>query len=153
MQDFFIGVASGIFTVIVIYVTTKHLWPAFRNTALYNGVRIDGTWEILEQRNGKQQRAGKITFKQTGNSISGQSARSRTREGKQSNRKFSYNSTIHGNQVTLLFEDKKGIGFDAGTYVFVVQNDAKTMIGMTTFHGKAENQIVSEGRTLQRVVG
>ena len=76
---------------------------------------------VIEERNGKQQRVGKIKLEQTGKHISGESVRSKTRDGKQSNRQFSYEGSIHGHQVTLLFEDKKGVGFDAGTYVFLVQ--------------------------------
>lgn len=51
-----------------------------------------------------------------------------------------------------MFEDKKGIGFDTGTYVFIVQNDGNTMVGVATFHGKTENLIVSENRILKRVI-
>lgn len=65
---------------------------------------------------------------------------------------YSYKGSIHGHQVTLSFEDKKGLGFDAGTYVFIVQNDSNTMVGMATFHGKVENRIVSEPRTLKKVL-
>lgn len=151
-MNFFAGVASSILAAFIIYLVTKHLWPAFCNTALYRGVRVDGAWEILEQRNGMQQRVGKILLKQVGRKILGQSARSKTRDGKDSNRQFSYKGSIHGHQVTLLFEDKKGVGFDTGSYVFIVQNDGITMIGVATFHGKTENLIVSEGRILKKVI-
>ena len=151
-MDFFVGVAASLFAVFLAYLFTAHLWPAFKNSALYKGIRIDGAWEILEHRDGKQKLVGKIQLKQTGNMITGDSARSKTRDGKKSNRQFSYTGSIHSNQVTLLFEDKKGIGFDVGSYVFIVQNDGNTMIGMATFHGKTENRIVSEPRMLRKVV-
>lgn len=146
------GVASSIIAALFVYLFTKYLWPAFSDRALYHGVRVDGTWEILEQRDGRQKRVGKIQLKQAGRRISGESARSKTREGKESSRQFLYKGSIHAQQVTLLFEDKKGIGFDTGTYVFIVQNDGKTMVGMATFHGRTENLIVSEGRILKKVV-
>jgi hypothetical protein len=152
MMNFIAGVAASILATIIVYLVTKIGWPIFSDRALYKGVRVDGFWEILELRNGKQQRVGKIELKQNGRYISGEGTRSRTREGKESKRQFSYKGSIHGHQVTLLFEDKKGVGFDMGTYVFIVQNDSNTMIGMATFHGKTENRIVSEGRTLRRVL-
>lgn len=151
-MNFIAGVAASMVATLVVYLLTKIGWPLFSDRALYRGVRIDGFWEILELRNEKQQRVGKIEFKQTGRYISGEGTRLKTREGQKSNRQFSYKGSIHGHQVTLLFEDKKGIGFDMGTYVFIVQNDGNTMIGMATFHGKTENRIVSEGRTLRRVL-
>ena len=93
-----------------------------------------------------------MELKQIGRSISVSSVRSKTRDGKKSDRKFSYNGAIYGHQVTLTFEDEKGIGFDTGTYVFTVQNDGKTMVGMATFQGKKENKIISEPRTLTKVL-
>ena len=93
---------------------------------------------------------GKITLKQTGHRISGTSVRTKRRDGKKSDRAFNYKGHIYKDQVTLMFEDARGVGFDSGTYVFVVQNDGNTMIGMATFHGKRENQIVSELRTLKK---
>ncbi len=95
---------------------------------------------------------GRLELKQVGRSITGTSVRSKTREGKKSERRFTYRGVIQGNQVTLLFEDAKGVGFDSGTYVFTVQNDAKTMLGMATFHGRKENRIISESRTLTKTI-
>ena len=126
--------------------------PTFQNNCLYKGVKAAGEWDIVEVRNGKNITAGRITLQQVGSNIAGSSIRSKTRDGKKSERKFSYKGTIFGNQVTLMFEDHKGVGFDTGTYVFTVQNDHKTMIGMATFHGKSENKIVSESRTLKKVL-
>ncbi|MPS35482.1 MAG: hypothetical protein E2593_09335 [Stenotrophomonas sp.] len=152
MSSFWAGVISSIVATGIIYVTKVFLWPAFRNKALYRGVRIDGSWEIVEQRNEKTVRVGKIVLKQTGGNVSGHSERVKTRDGKASNRQFVYSGSIHGRQLTLLFDDRRGVGFDAGAYVFVVQNDGNTMIGMATFHGKIENKIVSESRTLRKVL-
>lgn len=151
-MEFVAGVVSSIVAALLVYVFKVYLWPAFKSFALYKGIRVDGSWEIFENRDGKQKLVGKIKIKQTGSSISGESARSKTRDGKKSNRQFSYTGSIHSNQVTLLFEDKKGIGFDVGSYVFIVQNDGNTMIGMATFHGKTENRIVSEPRILRKVL-
>lgn len=152
MTNFIAGVGSSIAAAFLIYVFVRHLWPAFRNKALYQGVRVDGSWEIVEQRSENPVRVGKIVLEQTGSDVSGHSERLMTRDGQSSNRQFSYKGSIQGRQLTLLFEDKKGVGFDTGAYVFVVHNDGNTMVGMATFHGKKENKIVSEFRTLRRVV-
>lgn len=151
-MDFIAGVATSIVAAFFIYIFTNHLWPTFKNSVLYKGIRVDGTWEILENRGGTQKLVGKIQLKQTGSVVSGESARSKTRDGKKSNRQFLYTGSIHANQVTLLFEDKKGVGFDVGSYIFIVQNDGNTMVGMATFHGKSENRIVSEPRILRKVL-
>jgi len=152
MTDFFMGVLSSIVATALIAAVVKWGWPSFKDKLLYNGVRIAGAWDITEERNGKNVKAGRIELKQQGRLITGTSIRTKTRDGKKSERKFQYHGSISGHQVTLIFEDAKGAGFDTGTYVFIVQNDSKTMIGMTTFHGKTENKIVSEPRTLIKAV-
>ncbi|MEC4724553.1 hypothetical protein HWQ46_03195 [Shewanella sp. D64] len=152
MSDFLVGVLSSVTATIIIAVIVKWIWPAFKNKCLYNGIRIDGEWDIVELRNNKNTKVGRIKLNQDGRYISGSSHRSKTRDGKQSERKFEYSGVISGNQITLIFEDSNGVGFDTGTYVFTVLNDKKTMDGMATFHGRKENKIVSEPRTLSKVL-
>lgn len=152
IDNFLIGVLSGLTATCVATALIKYAWPAFKDKCLYSGVRVNGSWDITELRNGKQTKVGRLDLNQTGRVLTGGSVRTKTRDGKKSERKFRYNGAIHGHQVTLLFDDLKGVGFDIGTYVFTVQNDCKTMIGMATFHGKKENEIVSESRTLKKVV-
>ena len=151
MVEFIIGVVSSLSTAIIIAVVTKWAWPAYLDSS-YRGIRITGDWEISEFRNGKLVKSGKISLKQKGRNIRGSSTRTRTRDGKKSEREFKYIGFTCGRQLTLTFEDAKGEGFDTGTYVFTVLNDGKTMEGMATFHGKVENKIVSESRTLTKVV-
>jgi len=151
MGNFILGVFAS-FVATGIYVIIKWAIPYLKDKYFYDGVRIDGTWEITEVRNDNLVKVGRLELKQNGRRVFGSSVRSRTREGQESDRKFEYSGTIDGHQVTLIFEDVKGIGFDTGTYVFIVQNDGKTMIGMATFHGKKENRIVSESRTLTKIV-
>jgi hypothetical protein len=152
MSDFLVGVLSSITATIFIAVIVKWIWPAFKNKCLYNGIRVDGEWDIVELRNNINNKVGRIKLNQDGRHISGSSLRSKTREGKKSERKFEYFGVISGNQITLMFEDSIGVGFDTGTYVFTILNDKKIMEGMATFHGKKENKIVSEPRTLSKVL-
>ncbi len=152
MSDFLVGFLSSITATIFIAIIVKWIWPAFKNKCLYHGIRIDGEWDIVELRNNKNTKVGRIQLNQDGRNVSGSSLRSKTREGKQSERKFEYSGVISGNQITLMFEDSNGVGFDTGTYVFTVLNDKNTMEGMATFHGKKENKIVSEQRTLSKVL-
>lgn len=152
MTEFFIGVVASLSATALVALVVKWGWPTFHSNCLYKGVKVAGEWDIVEVRNGKNITAGRITLQQVGSNITGSSIRSKTRDGKKSERKFSYKGTIFGNQVTLMFEDHNGVGFDTGTYVFTVQNDHKSMVGMATFHGKIENKIVSESRTLKKVL-
>lgn len=152
MMDFLIGALASITATALIAVVVKWVWPSFKDKCLYNGVRVEGTWDIIEERNSKNVKVGKIELTQQGRIVKGTSTRTKTRDGKNSERKFHYHGFINGHQATLIFEDAKGVGFDTGTYVFTVQNDAKTMIGVATFHGKIENKIVSEPRTLIKAV-
>jgi hypothetical protein len=152
MLEFSMAILAGIVTAVIIAAVTKWLWPSFQDKCLYKGIRIAGTWGISETRNDKTVKSGKIILKQKGRVITGSSTRTKTRDGKKSERHFKYRGYTCGKQVTLTFEDVKGVGFDAGTYVFTVQNDGNTMLGMATFHGKAENKIVSEPRALTKVV-
>ncbi|SDJ46050.1 hypothetical protein SAMN04488540_108113 [Ferrimonas sediminum] len=146
------GVFASIVATVVVAIIVKWIWPDFKDRSLYNGIRVEGIWEIIELRNGKNVKVGQIELTQQGRIVKGTSTRTKTRDGKKSERKFHYHGFINGHQATLIFEDAKGVGFDTGTYVFTVQNDAKTMVGMATFHGKAENKIVSEPRTLIKAV-
>lgn len=152
MGGFLSGVLASIVAAALIAIIVKSVWPAFQNRCLYNGIRVAGVWEIIEARNGRDVKVGKIELTQQGRIIKGTSTRKKTREGKDSERKFQYRGFIDGHQVTLIFEDKKGVGFDTGTYVFRIQNDGHTMVGMATFHGKRENKIVSEPRTLVKTL-
>ena len=152
MIEFYVSILAGIVTAIIIAAVTKWLWPSFQDKCLYKGIRVAGAWEISEVRNGNTVKAGKIHLKQKGRAITGSSTRTKTRDGKKSERHFKYHGFTCGKQITLTFEDAKGVGFDTGTYVFMVQNDGTTMLGMATFHGKTENKIVSEPRTLTKVV-
>ncbi|GGB81507.1 hypothetical protein GCM10011352_04070 [Marinobacterium zhoushanense] len=152
MTEFLMGILSSIVATALITAVVKWGWPSFKDKCLYNGVRIAGTWDITEVRNSKNVKVGRIELKQQGRIITGTSTRTKTRDGKKSERNFQYHGSISGHQVTLTFEDAKGVGFDTGTYVFIVQNDSKTMVGMATFHGKTENKIVSEPRTLIKAV-
>ena len=152
MSEFLLGVLASILASAIIAIIVKWIWPNLKDKCLYDGVRIAGAWDITELRNGNNIKVGKIELIQQGRIVKGTSTRTKTRDGTKSERKFHYHGFINGNQVTLIFEDTKGVGFDTGTYVFLVQNDAQTMVGMASFHGKAENKIVSEPRTLNKVV-
>lgn len=150
---FLLGVAASLVAMGIWQIGKHFAWPYVWERLVYRGVRVSGWWEIVENREGGERIAGKLQLEQLGRKVSGTSTRSITRDGKSSDRKFSYSGSIQGHQVTLTFEDQRGIGFDVGTYVFIVQNDGNTMIGMATFHGKTENKIVSEPRMLRKVVG
>ncbi|WP_414161537.1 hypothetical protein ACMGG9_15355 [Serratia sp. BNK-10] len=150
MMNFLLGVFSSIIATGVIVFFGKFLWPNFKDRCLYHGVRVTGSWDVYEVRNGEDVKSGKIELKQQGRLINGTSIRTKTRDGRDSERKFNYSGSISGHQMTLIFDDLQGKNFDTGTYVFIVQNDSKTMIGMTTFHGKTENKIVAEYRVLKK---
>ncbi len=151
MSDFLLGVLSSIAAAGLIAISVKGIWPLMRNGLFYTGINISGDWDIIEERKGRKSTVGKITLRQAGHRITGNSVRTKTREGKKSDRQFEYKGTIHSDQVTLTFEDLKGKGFDTGCYIFIVLNDGKTMHGIATFHGKSENKIVSEERILEKV--
>lgn len=150
MLNFSLGVLTSLLATGIIYVVQNFIWPNFKDKCLYNGVRVEGIWEVCDIRNGVEITSGSIELKQLGCVINGTSTRIRTREGKDSERKFHYHGLISGHQMTLTFDDAKGKNFDTGSYVFIIQNDSKTMIGMTTFHGKTENRIVAESRILKK---
>jgi hypothetical protein len=89
---------------------------------------------------------GKLTLRQEGRHLTGDSMRTETRQGLPSDRRFVYRGQIVGNRVDLLFEDARGKNFDSGSYIFCVHNDYVIMEGFATFHGKPEGRIVSEKR-------
>lgn len=151
MSEFLLGVLASLVAAVVVFIL-KIIWPSFTDKCLYKGVRVEGVWDVMEERSGSPLKVGRLELKQRGCRLTGISSRTKTRDGKNSDRKFNYHGLINGNQVTLVFEDARGIGFDTGTYVFTVYNDGTTMVGMSTFHGKRENKIVAEPRTLRKTV-
>lgn len=151
-MSFILGVLSGLVAAFLYSGITILGWPIFKDKYLYQGIKIAGSWDISESRSGESIVVGTIDLKQTGHCVTGTATRTQTRGGKQSTRTFQYNGFIRGHQLTMSFDDASGVGFDTGTYVFIVQNDRKTMEGMATFYGKIENKIVSEPRSLVKVV-
>ena len=151
MTDFGLGILASVVAAIVVAIASL-TWKWLKNRFFYKGVRVNGTWDVFEDRDGKRVNSGKLKLQQSGSFVKGTSTRTKTRGGKKSNREFKYHGSVSGHQMTLIFEDKKGDGFDTGSYVFIIQNDCTTMIGRTTFHGKPENEIVSERRTLVKVI-
>ncbi|MDF9827872.1 hypothetical protein M2447_001977 [Ereboglobus sp. PH5-10] len=151
MINFIIGFFSSLTATGSVAVFVRFVWPAAQYRFFSKGIRIEGPWAIIETRNGVEVHVGQIDLKQNGYRVSGKSTRRKKRDGTDSNRSFVYQGKIQNNQITLLFEDQKGDGFDSGSYVFSVQNDGHTMIGMATFHGKPENRIVSEPRILKKL--
>ncbi|MGP2415842.1 hypothetical protein ACTUSQ_16955 [Pantoea ananatis] len=151
MLSFLLGVISSIVATVIIYLTVKVALPNLKDKWLYNGVRVSGTWDVYEERNGMKIKSGTLELTQLGRIINGTSTRTKTRDGNESQRRFNYFGSISAHQMTLIFDDVKGKNFDTGSYVFIIQNDCKTMVGMTTFHGKPENKIVAEQRTLIKV--
>lgn len=151
MLSFLLGVLSSIVATVIIYLVVKVALPNLKDKWLYNGVRVSGTWDVYEERNGIKIKSGTLELTQLGRIINGTSTRTKTRGGNESQRKFNYFGSISAHQMTLIFDDVKGKNFDTGSYVFIIQNDCKTMVGMTTFHGKPENKIVAEQRTLIKV--
>lgn len=150
ITSLFVGIAGSIIAAGLIALVTEWIWPNVNDKCLYKGVRVEGVWDVIEERNGENVTVGRLELKQQGCRLTGTSTRTKTRDGKNSDRKFNYRGSISGCQITLIFEDAQGIGFDTGTYVFTVYNDSKTMVGMSTFHGKTENKIVAEPRILRK---
>ncbi|EKY4104500.1 hypothetical protein P3S37_10565 [Enterobacter hormaechei] len=151
MSEFLLGVLASLVAGVVVFIL-KIIWPNLTDKCLYKGVRVEGMWDVMEERSGRSLKVGRLELKQRGCRLTGISSRTKTRDGKNSDRKFNYHGLINGNQVTLVFEDALGVGFDTGTYVFTVYNDGTTMVGMATFHGKRENKIISEPRILRKTV-
>ena len=149
MMNFLIGVFSSLAATAVVAAFVRFGLPAIQHW-FNDGINVSGEWDIIEQREGKDNKVGQIEVRQTGYRVTATGTRTSRRDGEESSRKFNYTGTIRGNQVTLVFEDHRGKGFDTGSYVFTVQNDGVTMKGMATFHGKPENQVISEPRILRK---
>ncbi|HSZ57765.1 MAG TPA: hypothetical protein VK797_19030 [Tepidisphaeraceae bacterium] len=150
MLSFVFGVFSSITAALIGWFAVRRVWPFIQDRMLYNGIRIDGIWDICSLKDGKEEVVGKLELFQQGSRITGTGHRTQTRQGAPSDRRFKYSGRIVGDQVTLLFQDVRGKDFDSGSYIFCVHNDYVVMDGMATFHGKPENRIVSERRVLKK---
>ncbi|WP_428239504.1 hypothetical protein [Gynuella sp.] len=152
MLNFLLGVISSLVATLIYIVTVKWIVPSFINKFLYDGITISGSWDVYELQDYKKVKSGRLELEQKGRIVTGTSIRKVTRDGKESNRKFIYHGSISGHQLTLMFEDANGKGFDTGSYIFIVENNLKKMVGRNTFHGKRENEIVSEKRFLVKAL-
>ena len=150
MNNLILGIISGVLATIICQLSIRHLYPALHNWFFYKGIAVGGNWDIFEYRNGEERKVGSIDLKQTGRYLTGSSIRNKTRDGKAAKRGFKYKGHIYGNRIVLSFEDARGIEFDSGANIYIVQNDGNEMDGMATFNGKVENKIVSEPRKLRK---
>lgn len=151
MLNFLLGVIASLVATFIYMATIKWIVPSFINKFLYDGIPISGAWDVYELQDNKKVKSGRLELEQKGRIVTGTSTRKVTRDGKESNRKFNYHGSISGHQLTLMFEDANGKGFDTGSYILIVENNLKKMVGRNTFHGKRENKIVSERRVLVKV--
>lgn len=150
MRDFVLGVLSSVVATVAITLISQSIWPYLFDRFFYKGIRVDGVWDICSDKDGRERVVGKLTLRQQGSRLHGESFRTETRQGDPSDRRFKYRGQIVGDRLTLLFEDSRGKYFDSGTYVFCVHNDYVVMVGMSTFHGKPEGKIVAERRVLKK---
>lgn len=150
MANFVLGVISSIVAAAIVWTVTQLFIPYLVDRLIYKGIRVTGTWDIIESRDGEDRVVGEIVLEQMGSKVKGTSQRRMTREGQSSNRKFRYSGHVCGQQMTLAFEDACAKGFDSGTYVFRILNTSNEMLGYATFDGKKENRIVAEQRTLKK---
>ena len=104
MNQFILGFLSSAAATIFIAVVVKWVWPALK-ARVYSGIKVDGTWEIVEERSGRNVTVGTIELQQSGSVVTGTSTRKKTREGKASDRRFTYRGTIHDDQVSALRAD------------------------------------------------
>ena len=58
MNTFLIGVISSVTAAIILVICSKYIWPLIQDKVVYEGVRIDGTWNIVENRNGNNVTVG-----------------------------------------------------------------------------------------------
>ncbi|CAN5511982.1 hypothetical protein BH10PLA1_BH10PLA1_18570 [soil metagenome] len=150
MFGYLVAVSTSVVATIVVEWAIRVGWPYLNARFLYRGIIVDGVWDIWAKKDDAEKVVGKLTLRQTGARLSGDSFRTETRGGQPSDRRFRYEGQIVGDRVTLLFEDARGKHFDSGTYVFCVHNNYIEMHGMATFHGKPECKIVSEPRILKK---
>ncbi|MGB0836267.1 MAG: hypothetical protein ACPGR2_17290 [Psychrobium sp.] len=151
MLTFFLGIAASLVATFIYLALIKWIVPYFINKFLYDGIHVSGSWDVYELQGDKRVKSGRLELEQRGRVVTGESTRTVTRDGKESNRKFNYHGSISGHQLTMMFEDANGKGFDTGSYILIVENNLKKMVGRNTFHGKRENKIVSEQRALVKV--
>jgi len=149
MNDFFTGFSSSLAATAAVAAFVRYGWPALKHR-FNDGIDVSGGWDIFEERDGVESKVGLLDIKQIGFRITATSTRTKRRDGEDSTRRFNYNGVIRNNQITLVFDDQRGKGFDTGSYVFTVQNDGVTMEGIATFHGKPENKVIAEARSLRK---
>lgn len=136
MNEFVIGVLSGLFTGFIIWITQEFLYPQLVGFA--NKVpKISGTWVLYDSSNKDAKKLSRITIQQFGTRIRA------TSERINSGRKFKYKGTFDSGILTLVFEEVGGEGYIVGTTVVKLSSNRQILEGQSTYYKHDTGTIVN----------
>lgn len=131
-------IASGIFLLLT-SIIKYWIWPQIRDS-MYRGTRIDGEWEVCYE--GSTDIAARMTFKQTGTKIVGNSHIIKNRSGNDVNRKYILRGTFLDKSIILTFQDKNNPSMIGGAMVIHhTDSDAMIMKGKSIYFKPEYNEV------------
>lgn len=143
MNEFVIGVLSGLFTGFLVWVTREFLYPQLFGFA--NKVpKISGTWVLCDSSNKNANPISRITISQLGTRIRATSERIR------SGRRFKYRGTFDSGILTLVFEEVGGEGYIVGATVVKLSSNRQVLEGQSTYYKHDTGTIVNIPRYYKR---
>lgn len=143
MNEFVIGVLSGLFTGFIVWVTREFLYPQVIGFA--NKVpKISGTWVLYNSSEKNANPISRITISQFGTRIRATSARIR------SGRCFKYRGTFDSGILTLVFEEVGGEWYIVGTTVVKLSSNRQVLEGQSIYYKHNTETIVNIPRYYKR---
>lgn len=140
MNEFIIGVTSGLVTSLIVFVLQLYyfrvLLPWFEEL-LYRDLKIEGRW-LVEYPEGKEFTEA-IELNRQGHRVTGTVT---VTGGPDRGRVYAFEGTFKNLILTLSFAGRDGTRLDRGTYTLQAKNNGQHLQGYSTFYQDDDNTIV-----------
>lgn len=130
MTEFWIGVAAGLFTALLIYVIREFVWPGLSMRLFNSEPNINGRWLTYDDEAAAAVGTAEIT--QRGRRLKIKVARHTSRSGKSIDRKFTYSGEIASGMLTATFHDDSA-KYQSGTIVLDFVQNPDRLKGLTVY--------------------
>ena len=139
MTEFWLGIASGIASSILIY-TFVYFLPWMRK-CLSKEANIAKSWYWFDETN--ENTVGQMILKQNGSNIRGVFKRNLSRDDIPTDRTFKLRGTLFGGQLLLTYFEPRNPRTIMGVLVLRVSNHVKFIVGRTMYLDHEKNKVTT----------
>jgi len=150
-SDLILGVIGGIIAT-SITVAVSHFFKTiaipFLKSALFDIPDISGKWQTYDVE--EQEPVGTATIKQRSRQVEIRVIRHINRDGKKTEKNFSYKGKFASGTLVASYEDIDMKGYIMGTVVMRLMPDNKTLFGKTVYFDHNQGEVVAHDYWLKR---